>query len=170
MKRILIMRHAKAEKDYVDKTDFERDLTEKGRKAAKIVGEKLLELGIIPDYIIASAASRTTQTAEIVADQVGYKKDIDLRRDYYFGDENEIIEDIKLIDNEVDTVMIVGHNPTVTYLANILSDDQDFIQMKTANLAVFECDINKWNDFHPDFCKMIHFIDHRHISPFSKEG
>ena len=165
MKRVIVMRHAKAEKDYTDKTDFERDLTEKGRKAAKIVGKKLVELDIIPDYIIASAATRTRQTAEIVAAEVGNEKDIDLRSNYYFGHENEIIEDIKLLDKELDTLMITGHNPTVTYLSNILSGDTSLIEMKTANLAVFECNIDKWSDIHPDFCKIIYFIDHRKELP-----
>ena len=155
------MRHAKAEKNYTNKTDFRRDLTDNGKNSVKIVGKKLLKLGIIPDYIIASAASRTTQTAKILANEIGYKKNIDLRTNYYFGDENEIIEDIKILDNAVNTVMITGHNPTITYLVNILANETEFIEMKTANLAVFECNIKIWNEFTPDFCKIKFFIDHR---------
>ena len=157
------MRHAKAEQDYTGKTDYERNLTEKGRKAAEKAAKKLKELGIKPDVIIASAAERTTQTAEIAANVTGFDGEIDFRQDYYFGYVPDIIEDIKILDDNNQTVMIVGHNPTMTELVNSLTESNDFFEMKTANIAVFECNINKWKKLNLRSCKLSHFIDHRKL-------
>ena len=61
---LIIMRHAKAE-PFGNKGDSERELTDKGLKQAKAVGKGIESLGLVPDQISCSSATRTRQTLDL---------------------------------------------------------------------------------------------------------
>ena len=73
---LIIMRHAKAE-PFGDKGDVERELTEKGLKQAKAVGKGVEALGLVPDRISCSSATRTRQTLDRMLKTFGDKPIVD---------------------------------------------------------------------------------------------
>lgn len=146
MKTLVIMRHAKADK--TEKfNDFERPLTEKGSEDAKNVGIKLKNEGFVPDLIVTSSALRTFQTAENVAKMVEYSKEIQSTKDFYYGDEEEMILHIENQEENVQKLMLIGHNPTCEHLVYKLLGRSDYFEFKTSTAYLLETNADKWKDF-----------------------
>lgn len=155
MKKLLIMRHAKSDWSDGSIRDFDRPLNNRGKNAASRMGKEIKGRGLNPDLIISSPALRAKMTAEAVAENSGYKKDIIWNESFYFGYTSEILQTIKDIDEKEENVIIFGHNPTWSAVAEMLSGD--FIDMKTADLIVLEYDGN-WKDLREQSCKQIMYI------------
>lgn len=110
MDRLILMRHAKAEKRSKSGEDFDRALTDTGREDAAIMGRVLADEGLVPDLVVASAAQRTRETAEAVAAAFP-KARVEVRRDLYNAPALVLLEAAETA--QARTVMIVGHNPGV---------------------------------------------------------
>lgn len=121
MKRLVIVRHAKAV-PYGYEDDFNRKLKQTGKDDAAGLSSKLKTMGIVPDLIISSPAKRAFGTAKIYAKTFDYTKDkIQKEKDLYDGlTTQDFIEMLRIIPDEVNTVFVFGHNPTVHYLTNNL--------------------------------------------------
>ena len=156
MKKILIMRHAKSDWSDGSLRDFDRPLNDRGKKAAPLMGREIKSLGITPDLIISSPALRARMTAEAVAENCDYQNDIIWNDSFYFGYTNEIINAIKSVDETIHSVMIFGHNPTWSTVAEILSGE--FISMKTADVVVLEFE-GKWKKVDKDKCKLVEHLN-----------
>ena len=160
MKKLLIMRHAKSDWDDSSKRDFDRPLNKRGKIAAPLVGKEIKKRGLSSDLIISSPALRAKMTAEAVAENSGYNKDIVWNESFYFGYTSEIIQAIKDIDESDENVIIFGHNPTWSAVAEMLSGD--FIDMKTADVVVLEYG-GKWKDLKEKSCKQIMYISPKNL-------
>ncbi len=146
MKNLLIMRHAKSDWSDGSLTDFDRPLNGRGKKAAPFMGTELLKRNKLPDLIISSPANRAKTTAEKVAKTSGYTKEIQLEKDFYFGYIDEIIKIIKSIDNQNNTTLILGHNPTFESLVSVLSKNSSYVRMPTASIASLLFEIDNWSE------------------------
>src|SRR5215211_5701227 len=82
MKTLLVLRHGKAQPD-APRGDWSRDLTERGRRAAKTMGELIQERIGRPDAIVSSDAHRAKQTAEIAAEAIGFDGQVVLEHAIY---------------------------------------------------------------------------------------
>src|SRR3990172_739632 len=144
MKRLYIIRHAKSSWDNSNLQDFERPLNARGERDAPFMGQKLAERGIKPDLILSSPANRAFKTAKIVAETVGYKKkNIVSDQNIYLSDLKTILKIIQNIDDTKNDVMIFGHNPCFTHLANYLSD-ANVDNIPTCGVFCVEFDIKSW--------------------------
>jgi len=114
-----IVRHGKALQDYRSLRDFDRPLIEKGIVNNEAVAKQLYAKYPTPDLIISSHAARALHTAHIFARVMGYPHNrVQVDESLYMEGENAIHNIIKSLSDEIESVMIVGHNPNVTYLAN----------------------------------------------------
>lgn len=139
----MICRHAKA--DYPPMTDdFDRPLKPRGEKDAKTQGELLAEHGFCPDLIVSSPAKRAIQTARIVAAEVGYDKEIWLEPSIYEENTGKMIEYIQQLPTEVETVMLFGHNPTLSQVAAFLLDMENPFELPTCGMICLENSFNDW--------------------------
>jgi len=154
------MRHAKSDWADGSKRDFDRPLNKRGEKAAPLVGKEIKNRGLTPDLIISSPALRARMTAEAVAENSGYNKDIIWNESFYFGYTSEIFQAIKDIDESVNTVILFGHNPTWSAVAETLSGD--FFEMKTADVVVLEYD-GKWKGLKEKSCKQKMYISPKNL-------
>ncbi len=138
------MRHAKS--DWADSSiaDFDRPLNNRGKKAAPFMGNELKKRGKVPDLIISSHANRAKTTAEKVATATGYTKEIQLEKDFYFGCIDKITEAIQKSDNQHNTILIIGHNPTWESLVSTLTETSVYTRMPTAAIASILFDIDSW--------------------------
>jgi phosphohistidine phosphatase len=145
MKRLVVVRHAKAEQGGYDH-DFSRSLTERGSDDAYRIANELVEREIRPDRIIASPAKRALTTARIFAEELGFDKTrIQEKKQLYFDlSNNQFIEMIQNVSDEASTVFVFGHNPFMYYIANHLCND--FMgDMPTCSTVVIDFAIDSWN-------------------------
>jgi len=109
MKRVILVRHAKSVSYGYDQ-DYDRTLSGRGEEDAQTISLKLQKMNIQPDLIIASPAVRTTQTATIYANTLGYpKKNILFEKKLYSGKTSEnFLAMLQELENEKKTVMVSG--------------------------------------------------------------
>lgn len=133
---LIIMRHAKAE-PFGDKGDSERELTDKGLKQAKAVGKGIELLGLVPDQISCSSATRTRQTLDRMLKTFGDKPIVDYRISLYDGGVQAVFDELAHVKAKNRVFMIVGHEPTVSISAQWLaSADSDGERLDLLNLGL----------------------------------
>ena len=128
MKTIYLVRHAAAAKGKPKSLDMKRVLSKKGRKEAVKMAKKLKKNGMSPDLLISSPAKRAIQTARVFAKAVKYPKDkILLNKTLYEANNassNEtLLEDVRSMDDQYQSVIIFGHDPLLTEFARYLCKD-----------------------------------------------
>jgi len=146
MKTLFIVRHAKSSWDYPGIPDYERPLLEAGKlKTIKMAGY-LIEQGVNPDLIMSSNAIRARETAAIIAQGLSYPVEkIQILPVIYQGNEEDVINILLEIPNENESVIIVGHNPTLTSLANyFLQEPIDW--MPTSGVVCIEFITDLWKN------------------------
>jgi len=114
------MRHAKAEQ--AGPTDFERPLADRGRRDAAEAGSWLAAQGVTPDHALVSAALRTEQTWDAVASSAGWSVSADLDRGLYAAGPESALDLARLVPDSVSSLVVIGHNPTIGTLAQVLDD------------------------------------------------
>lgn len=124
MKYLLIMRHAKTGEALPGQTDFERMLTDRGKRNATEAGIWLREIALIPERIFCSPAQRTKQTATLLSEALSISlDDIVFETDMYHADHEDLMNVLMTASHLPEVVMMVGHNPAITHLLNILSPE-----------------------------------------------
>jgi phosphohistidine phosphatase len=119
-RRLVIVRHAKAE-PYAD-TDAERRLSDRGRKDAGAAGRWLAKQDVTPDRAVVSGASRTRETWQLMAEAAGWTGEAEYDDALYGADEDTVLDILRTTEDSVGTIVVVGHNPTVGMLAQLLDD------------------------------------------------
>jgi phosphohistidine phosphatase len=146
MKRVIIVRHAKSV-PYGYDNDFYRDLTDKGETDAEKISERLKSLGVFPDLVIASPATRTMHTASVFCQNLDYDLSKILQiEDLYEGITTQrFIELLQALPETVQTVFVFGHNPTVYYLAyNLVKYFNS--DMPTCSTVAIDFQVEKWSE------------------------
>lgn len=150
MKRLIFVRHAKAESWDGEKTDFERQLVPKGQNDTGLMSTVLSKNNIKPDVIHTSSADRALQTALIIAERLGINPGKVKRYDDLYEDvtTSDILELISRSVESVNTMMIVGHNPWVSIVAEAMSDNFTDI-LSTAGIVVLDFKVDYWDEVLP---------------------
>ncbi len=145
MKTLFLVRHAKSSRDDPSLPDRQRPLDDRGRHDASKMGKRLTDRGVEPDLLVSSPALRALTTAQLIADEIGYKrKDIVVDERIYASSPDNLLAVICILDNGLDCVMLVGHNPEFTNLAHRLSNT--IIDMPTCAVVEFRFDVIAWAD------------------------
>ena len=150
--RVLVMlRHAKAERP-TGVADVDRPLTGRGHADAAAAGAWLAARGYRPDLVLCSPAKRTRQTWRAVAMAWSGSADPDVRYepDLYHGGVGEAIDLLRGVPETARTVLLVGHNPTVSMLSAVLDKeaDRDGDGLRTSGIAV-HVQSGEWTDCGP---------------------
>jgi phosphohistidine phosphatase len=143
MKTLFVLRHAKSSWDQPDIADFDRPLNGRGRSAAPLMGRVMRERGIIPEVILSSPAQRARDTALLVKESGEFAADILYDPRIYEAGPQTLAQVVSEMD-EVDRLMLVGHNPGIESLVRYLTGRDE--SMPTAALAVIELDIPRWEN------------------------
>jgi len=117
--RLLLIRHAKAAHASPDR---ERPLTASGARAAAAIGTWLRDSGHVPDRVLVSTALRAQQTWAAAAEPLGGDREPDIEQRIYDNTVEALLEVIGEVPDDVDTVAVVGHNPSIGELAHALDD------------------------------------------------
>lgn len=112
MRKLILMRHAKAEAKAPSGEDFDRGLTGRGYRDAEIMGRVLAEAGLAPDLALVSAAERTRQTWDGVS-QSFPAAEVRFDKKLYNAASGAIRDAVERVADEADTLLLIGHNPGV---------------------------------------------------------
>jgi phosphohistidine phosphatase len=144
MKTLILLRHAKSSWKFPELSDRDRPLTKRGEKAAPRIGKWLKKKDIIPQNILCSTALRACSTAEAIAEKLGYKEEITYLDSLYMAEPAAIIEALHAVPDKTKRVMVVGHNPGLEGLVQILSRKVE--SLPTASIAVIKLPIETWSE------------------------
>jgi phosphohistidine phosphatase len=121
VKRLIIVRHAKAEKSAPRGRDFDRPLAPRGEGDAAEMGRRLARRGAHPDAIVASPAARALQTAKLIARELDFPWDeIRTEKPAYLAEPEALLDLVREVDERAESALLVGHNPGVSELAALL--------------------------------------------------
>ncbi|EEF12861.1 putative phosphohistidine phosphatase SixA [Campylobacter rectus RM3267] len=121
MKKIYFIRHAKAVEES-EGGDFERDLSERGKKDLALMCERLKKHEVRADAIFASPAKRCAKTVQKLAAAVKFEKKIKFKDELYGAQMHELLEFVRKLDDKFQSVFIVAHNDAITEICELLSD------------------------------------------------
>lgn len=145
-KTLHIVRHAKSNWDYDNISDIDRPLKLKGIKNAYEMARRIKIRNALPELIITSPANRAIHTAIIFARVFEFPlSKIIVEENLYATEQDSIIDIIKKTDNSVPSLMIFGHNPEFTNLANIFVKNT-IDNISTAGIVSLVFDIDNWKD------------------------
>jgi phosphohistidine phosphatase len=144
LKTLLILRHAKSSWLESGLADHDRPLNKRGQRDAPRMGRLLRQEDLVPDLIISSSAVRASKTAQQVIEESGYEGELRLERELYASEPEAYLDILQLLPDEVGRVMVVGHNPGLEELLELLTGD--WRRLPTAALAQVSLDLDVWQD------------------------
>jgi len=145
MLKLFLLRHAKSSWDDIALLDIERPLGNRGLKDAPQMGKYFAKKHKKPHIIISSPARRARETAELFADAIEYKiEKILYDQHIYEAPLDELMHVIYGIEDAFERVMLVGHNPGFTNLANYLTEGVNIDNIPTCGLFGVEFDVKSW--------------------------
>jgi phosphohistidine phosphatase len=117
MQRLILLRHAKAERSAPSGEDFDRALADRGRTDARLMGKVLADAGLVPTLALVSSAARTRQTWEEASR--AFATEIEARYDkrHYNASSTELRRLVEDLEDQDGTLILVGHNPGIHQLA-----------------------------------------------------
>lgn len=144
MKHLWLARHAKSDWSEEGLSDFDRELNKRGLRDAPAMGRWLAARGVKPQVMVTSPARRALHTAELLAEGMGFSKAFIFHEpriyEAHTGELQEIIEES---DDNLDHLMLVGHNPGMTQLVNILGGGP-LDNLPTCSIAALTYDVESW--------------------------
>lgn len=163
VKHVYLLRHAEAANATSDKA---RTLTEKGHVDAEALGRYMKSTELVPDVVLCSSAARTRQTLEGIQKTLEHLsvKELDL---LYSGSADDYLHLLNEMDDSVQKILIVGHNPSIYSLAHGLSKEGargSLMQRMSegyhpATLSVLECPVEHWMDLKPAQNPLIDYVN-----------
>ena len=156
MKTLYMVRHAKSSWTH-DVIDHQRPLKGGGKKDCKLVSNAVKQVVTRPDKIISSDANRALTTALYFKEalKVDAANFITNHEMYDFGGQN-VMRIIAGLDNELDSVLLVGHNHAFTSIANMLGD-RHFDNVPTCGFLMLEFDTDTWSKVKAGVTKRVIF-------------
>ncbi|MEU2546761.1 histidine phosphatase family protein [Streptomyces roseolus] len=122
-RRIVLLRHAKA--DWGQETDHERPLAERGRKDAPVAGRRLARTGIPFDLALCSTAARTRETWKLAVHELAERPRTVYEERIYEASPGELIALLNEVPEDVRDLLVIGHNPGMQGLAEVLAGDSE---------------------------------------------
>jgi phosphohistidine phosphatase len=146
LKRLTLMRHGNAQWKDPQISDFDRPLNRRGHSEAEAMGRRLMELQLVPAMLLTSTARRAAQTAEIVARELGTSgRNLRSQDSLYLAPAEDILKVVRSTGPRIQHLMIVGHNPGLSEVANLLAPSRGIGALNTAAACSFTFDTNSWS-------------------------
>lgn len=146
MKTLLVMRHAKSDWNADYGRDHDRPLNQRGERSARLMGQVVAAEGHTPQRVVSSTAVRARSTAALANEAGDWGAEIVLEDRLYEGGVDTAV-DVARSASDVERLMLVGHQPTWSYLVSTLSGEH--VDVKTATVVVISFDIAEWRELAP---------------------
>jgi phosphohistidine phosphatase len=143
MKTLLLLRHAKSENASPGMADFDRALNDRGKKEAQAVGLLIQKQSLRCDLVLSSPARRARETTELVLNAAGLTSEVRYDQQIYDAGPLPLSEVVSQIEPERSMVLLVGHNPGMEELLNLLTNRAE--HMATGTLAKIDLKGSRWS-------------------------
>ena len=168
MKRLYLLRHAKSSWKDRSLADRDRPLAGRGRRAAKAMAAHLEAEGIRPELVLCSPARRTRETLERVQAAFGDEVEVLFEEALYGATEAGLLARLRVLPREVDSAMVIGHNPGLWKLAVALSSEgAELARMRekypTAALATIDLPADGWSALERSGGELVAFVRPRDL-------
>jgi len=169
VKTLGLLRHAKSDWDDMSLRDFDRGLNDRGRRGAAVIGGHIRDHGVHWDLLLASPAERVKRTLDATRLSIPTHWDEHI----YLADSDALIEALRDIDGDPDSVLMMGHNPGLQELIFDLvpAERENGLfataaeKFPTATFAVLELAIDRWADCAPGCGTLVHLTRPRDLDP-----
>lgn len=121
MRRLYLLRHAKSSWEDARLDDRDRPLAPRGRRAAKQLAAYARRERIRPQLVLCSPARRTRETLEEILPALGRKAEVSFEDELYMADAGDLLARLRGIPDDVESVLLVGHNPGIQELLSLLA-------------------------------------------------
>jgi phosphohistidine phosphatase len=166
MLNLMLLRHAKSSLADTGQADFDRPLNERGKRSAVAVGRYMATHGLVPQLVLCSPARRATQTWSLVAGELPASPEVLVAAEIYnFGDGNALMECLRHKAGAAQSVLLVGHNPSIGGLAQILTGtgsnklrQQMERKYPMAALALISFDFENWQSLTAGSGTLLRFV------------
>jgi len=142
MKTLLLMRHGKSSWKDETLSDHERPLKKRGRKDAKRIAMEMINHDLIPELILSSTAIRAKETVKAILSVLDEKIPVEFSRELYMAEPEDFVEILSALSNDLNVVMLVGHNPGMEAYLQII--DGNIEAMPTASLGQLSLKVADW--------------------------
>jgi phosphohistidine phosphatase len=158
MKRLFLLRHAKSSWGDARLPDDERPLAKRGERDAPRIGNRLRTHFSVPSLIVTSSAARALRTAELVAHELGYPRDaLVVEKALYLAAAEQILAVAARQDDGRVSVMLIGHNPGFTDLANRLLPELELDNVPTAGIVAMDAATDRWSMLAAASCRLAYY-------------
>lgn len=172
MKTILLLRHAKSSWSDAELADHDRPLSRRGERAAQAMAEYLVAHAPRPDLILCSTAARTRQTLAPLIKRLGKPAPtVAVEQGLYLATQQALLNRLKALADDVDVVLMIGHNEGIGLLAELLaglgkSETLAALQEKfpTGALAELRAPIERWSELGRGCAKLSDFVRPRDLA------
>ena len=175
MKNLFLLRHCEAYHYEENKSDHEKQLNDNGRKCARLLKNWFEKNDIVLDYILTSSANRTLTTANIIFSD--YENKIYQKKELYLCDYKDILKELKILDNNFNSVIIVGHEPSISeslkFLISYCRPDLAYVTKSfypTGGLSVINFNITNWNKIEEKTGILDAFITPHYLEEYEKNN
>jgi phosphohistidine phosphatase len=167
MKHVYLLRHAKSSWKTRGVPDHDRPLAPRGRRAAKAIAGHLLERSIEPELVLCSTARRARQTLERIEPVLGTAV-VRFEPELYHAGAHTLLDRLRAVDDTVDSVLLIGHNPAVQQLALQLAHPTRELReleakFPTAGLATLVFPDPGWRALAPHSGELTEFVRPRDL-------
>jgi phosphohistidine phosphatase len=170
MRRLLLFRHAKAERSKPGMEDRARKLIERGRKDAAKVGTYMASHALIPDRVMASPSARTQETWKCAAAAFRPPPVAVSAERLYNATAQAILGVVREAGPSTHTLLIIGHNPGLHELAVMLIASGDIEarerlreKLPTSGLVIIDFALDDWGKLHPQCGRLERFVTPRSL-------
>ena len=174
MRRLLLFRHAKAERSYPGTEDRARTLEGRGRKDAAKIGAYMASHALIPDLVMTSPSARTLETWKCAAAAFRTPVKVSEVERLYDATANTILGVIRAAAPATHTLLIVGHNPGLHEVATMLVASGDIEarerlreKLPTSGLAMIDFPLDEWGKLHPQCGRLERFVTPKSLAAAS---
>lgn len=152
-RHIVVIRHAKSSWDDPSVADHDRPLSKRGRHALPRLRDHIESLGLRPDVVMCSSSRRTRETLAGIRRTLGRKARVESDPALYGASAGQLMAELRGLDDQVTTVFVIGHNPGVADLVDVLVPDAAtgepaIEKFPTAAVAVLSL-AGSWSDLRP---------------------
>jgi len=152
MRHLILLRHAKTERDSTSGEDFDRRLDERGRMDSALVGAWLASRPTAPELALVSSAVRARETWDIIAPHLPGIR-VEFHDGLYLSNPLQIFKTIRSAPDSAASLLVLGHNPGLHELAWNLADEANTADraalaqnLPTCGALVFACPISAWSN------------------------
>jgi phosphohistidine phosphatase len=147
VKTLWLLRHAKSSWDDPALSDHDRPLAPRGLKAGKRIRRWAADHRVRPDLVLCSTAARAQATLELVLPGLGSPQ-VELEVAIYHASADFLLDRLRALDSGLDSVLLIGHNPSLHDLAHLLAPPGPDA-LPTGALAELRLEVETWHDARP---------------------